>query len=125
MSLRESAKVLILLKLAEGSRPPGTRQPLIVRGARATIVVALITANQGSRRLCPGVPTRLTGGQRDGAALGLVERATFVVVAISGAGLVFDIQEPVLLRLLAEATGTRPGVAKLGRHGADGDAIAE
>jgi hypothetical protein len=47
------------------------------------------------------------------------------LLATTGLGRVAGFQEPVLLRLLAEATGARPGDAKLGRHGADGDAVAE
>jgi hypothetical protein len=46
-----------------------------------------------------------------------VERAA-LVLATTTTGLAVGIEEPVLLRLLAEATGVRPGNAKLGCHGA-------
>jgi hypothetical protein len=69
-------------------------------------------------------PTLQAPGQRDTAAEGLVERAA-LVLATTSLRLVFGVQEPVLLRLLAEPTGARSGDAELGCRGPDGDAAAE
>jgi hypothetical protein len=58
------------------------------------------------RRLCPRVPRSRHSGQRDTGSLALVERAIILVLAPTSLGLVVGIEEPVLLRLLAEPTGT-------------------
>jgi hypothetical protein len=53
----------------------------------------------------------------------LVECATLILA--TGLKLIFRIQKPVLLRLLAEPTGARPSDAELGCDRADGDAAAK
>ena len=78
----------------------------------------------GLRGLCPlyhALRPRDSGTPRPDA---LVERAA-LVLATASLGLFVGIEEPVLLRLLAEAASARPGNAELGRHGTDGDAVAE
>jgi hypothetical protein len=72
----------------------------------------------------PASPASRAPGPRDSGTRrpnALVERAA-LVLAITRLGLVVGIQKSVLLRLLAEATGARPGDAELGCGGTDGDA---
>jgi hypothetical protein len=101
-----STKPLILLVGGSGIEP---LTPSMSRLC-STRTAPLLAKWQAAEGFVPVSRAPRPGGQRDAAPKALVERAALILATIS-LGLAVGIEEPVLLRLLAEATGARPADA--------------